>query len=153
MNDLKNSLLAGVEAAKNAAVNKNEIKEVINSIDDLLKEIYGGKVGFGIFNFTLPKKKDNGSNPFSGVLNFNILNTSFESYEGLGIANSKGGKAVPVAKFSLAEEGYPCKINYDNNDVYCYTKEELISELSSLLKHVRTGKAILDIINEVEGDD
>lgn len=59
MNDFKKFLLAGVDAAKTAVANKQEIYDVINEVDKQLSEIYDSKVHFGIWNLTrtiTPKK-------------------------------------------------------------------------------------------------
>lgn len=144
MSDFKSSLMAGVAAAEKALSAQNEIYSVINDVDAQLKEVYEGKVSFGLGSFYKEVKIKNPVQAFSiGLSRFNE-----ERYPGLAIFDSEGNNGDKIADWSMAETGYPCKISYDGTDVYCRNKEELIKGLLDLLKDVRTGKAILIKINE-----
>lgn len=135
MNDFKKHLLAGVAAAKTAEANKEEIYDVINEVDRQLSEIYESKVHFGICdNIT--------KNPLIA------LSLGKKRYQGLAISDHKNENAIHLADWYMSENGYPCKITIDGRESFCNDKEELENEISSLLSHVKTGKAILKTLEE-----
>ncbi|EPC9413431.1 hypothetical protein ACR3SC_002607 [Klebsiella variicola] len=147
MNDFKKYLLAGVDAAKTAAVNKKEIYDVINEVDKQLSEIYDSKVHFGVWKLTRPIKPK-GNTLLGGALN--AFNFDREEYQSLSISDHETKNPIPLADWYMSENGYPCKITIDGREAFCSDKEELENEIASLLSHVRTGKAILKKLEEFE---
>lgn len=147
MADFKKSLLAGVDAAKIAKANREEILSVIAEVNKQLNEVYESKLNFGIYNLLRsiePKTK-------------NILNTAFshlslerEAYQALAVADPSGKNPAPLADWQFSENGYPCKIIRGGLSSYCNNKEELEAEISSLLSEVRTGKTILEKVSDYE---
>ncbi|WP_394521460.1 hypothetical protein C1N60_04980 [Pantoea sp. SGAir0184] len=148
MNDFKKHLLAGVDAAKTAAANRQEIYDVINEVDRQLSEVYDSKVHFGIWNLTRTIKPKNTNNIFGSALS--ALSLDREDYKGLSICDHESKNPIPIADWYMSENGYPCKITIDGRESYCSDKEDLENEISSLLSHVRTGKAILKKLEEFE---
>lgn len=146
MSDFKSSLMAGVAAAEKAISAQNEIFSLISDVDAQLKEIYEGKVRFGLGDFY---KENKAINPVQ-ALSLGLARLTEERYPGLAIWNSDNSDGVKIADWSMAETGYPCKISYDGVNVYCRNKDELVKGLVDLLKDVRTGKAILKKIEEYD---
>ncbi|QFH49015.1 hypothetical protein [Leclercia adecarboxylata] len=145
MSDFKKYLLAGVDAARTAAANKQEIYDIINEVDKQLIEIYDSKVHFGIWNLTRPIKPKN-NNILGGALS--TFSLEREEYQGLVISNYENKNPIPLAEWFMSENGYPCKIIMDGIESFCSDKDDLENEISSLLSHVRTGKAILKKLEE-----
>jgi hypothetical protein len=139
MANFKNSLSVGVEAAKVAAENKREIDELIQDVNRQVEEAYDGKVHFGVWNLTKRvRRNDAAANIFMDVLNF--VNVE---YKGLCITNYDNKEPISLVEWKVSENGYPCIIKYDDREAYCYDKDDLISEFSTLLSDIKTGKAIL----------
>lgn len=145
MSDFKKYLLVGVDAARTAAANKQEIHDVINEVDKQLSEVYDSKVHFGIWNLTRTLKPKN-NNIFGGALS--ALSLEREEYQSLAISNYENKNPTPLADWFMSESGYPCKIIMDGIESFCSDKDDLENEISSLLSHVRTGKAILKKLEE-----
>lgn len=139
MADFKKSFSAGVAAAVAAAENKKEIMEVISEVDRQLSETYDGKVHFGAWNLTKKaRKKGSLAHSFADVLNFEVV-----EYQGLCITNYNDKEPIELVEWKISENGYPCVLKYDEREAYCSNREDLVEELSTLLSHVQTGKAIL----------
>lgn len=145
VNDFKKFLLAGVDAAKTAASNKQEIYDVINEVDKQLGEIYESKVHFGIWDLTRTIKPKN-NNIIGAALG--QLSLERESYQGLTISDHENKNPIPLADWYMSENGYPCKITIDGRESFCSDKKDLENEIANLLSHVRTGKAILKKLEE-----
>ncbi|HAT8000571.1 TPA: hypothetical protein GF082_13895 [Citrobacter braakii] len=139
MADFRQSFSAGVAAAVVAAENKKEIKDLISEVSKQLEESYEGKVHFGIWNLSKKlRKKGVVTNVFVDAFNFELV-----EYQGLCITNYDNKEPIELVEWKINENGYPCIIIYDDREAYCYNKEDLVAELSTLLSDVKTGKAIL----------
>lgn len=145
MSDFKKYLLAGIDAAKTAAANKEEIYAVINEVNRQLSEIYDSKVHFGIWSFTRPKGMKTRSTIGSALALFGVEQ---EDYESLAISNHENKNPTPLADWFMSENGYPCKIIMDGVESFCSDKDDLEIEISNLLSNIRTGKAILNKLEE-----
>ncbi|WP_145517587.1 hypothetical protein [Yersinia mollaretii] len=139
MADFRQSFSAAVAAAVVAAENKKEIKDLINEVNKQLEEAYDGKVHFGIWNLSKKsRKKGSVTNIFLDALNLEVV-----EYQGLCITNYDSKEPIELVEWKINENGYPCIIIYNDREAYCYNKEDLVAELSTLLSDVKTGKAIL----------
>lgn len=145
MSDFRAALQAGMSVAKTAVFNKNEINSVIAEIEEQIIEFSHNKATFGLGTFNR-KRSESPMDAFVSVLTPHPV----ETYEALAVWNSEGKSPIQLAEMSISENGYPCKITYDGNDVYCNNKEELIFELSALLSSGKTGKAILEKMEEYD---
>lgn len=143
MADFRKSFTVGVAAAVVAAENRKEINDLIREVNKQLQETYDNKVYFGVWSLTKrTRKKGAVTNVFVDAFNFDIV-----EYDGLCIANHEEKDPVTLAEWKVSENGYPCIIKYDDREAYCYNKEDLVTELSTLLSDVKTGKAILKHLN------
>ncbi|PHM69187.1 hypothetical protein [Xenorhabdus sp. KJ12.1] len=139
MADFRQSFSTGVAAAQAAAANKKEINDLIMEVNKQLKETYDGKVHFGVWNLSKKlRKKGTVTNVFVDAFNLDVV-----EYQGLCITNSDNKEPIALVEWKISENGYPCIIKYDDRDAYCYNKEDLVTEFSTLLSDVKTGKAIL----------
>lgn len=144
MADFKISFSAGVAAAVLATENKNEIYSLISDVDKQLADAYDGKVHFGIWTFKKKKrKKDAVANIFMDALNYDTV-----EFDALSVANYDSKEPISLVEFKVTENGYPCILKYEDREAYCYDKEDFVTELSTLLSDVKTGKAILKQIND-----
>ncbi|WP_241574767.1 hypothetical protein [Rosenbergiella nectarea] len=140
MADFKNSFKAGVESALVADNNKKEIQDLIEEVNSQITESYEGKVHFGVWNLTRTSK--NRKNIFSSITD--PLSIDITSYKALCISDYNNKSPIELAEWKVDENGYPCMVKHDDRESYCFNKEELISEISSLLSSVKTGNAILE---------
>jgi len=145
MKNYKESLLAGVQAAKNAERQRQEIDSVIESINEQIKEFSSDKAGFGVVAFYRREESSAPESLFPTVAEmFNKYKTV--SYLGLGILNHEGKKGIEIATWSKSDSGYPCTITFGGEKYFCSEKAELENVLNYLLKEVKTGEAILEQI-------
>lgn len=112
--------MAGVDAAKTAASNKQEIYDVINEVDKQLGEIYESKVHFGIWDLTRTIKPK--TNNIIGTA-LSQLSLERESYQGLTISDHENKNPIPLADWYMSENGYPCKITIDGRESFCSDKK------------------------------
>lgn len=142
MADFKKSFSVGVNAAVVASENKKEINEIIHEVNKQLGEVYEGKVHFSVWDFTKTLRRDGKNNVFTNPFSFETV-----KYQGLCITNYDNKEPIELVEWKVTETGYPCIIKYDDREAYCYDKDDLVTELSSLLSDVKTGKAILKQID------
>ncbi|EPA3164450.1 hypothetical protein ACQ26G_001561 [Yersinia enterocolitica] len=138
MKDYKESLMAGIKAAKEAAKNKEEIKMVLKGVADQVEAISENKATFGLGKFT---KKTKNVNAFGVIID--LMNTPIEKYEALAIWDRDGKDGIEIAEWSEDEFGYPCMVKFSGQKLFCSDKAELENSLAELLKGVKTGEAIL----------
>lgn len=146
MKDYKESLLAGIAAAKKAEDNRNEVKEVLDDLDRQIRNISGDKAGFGIATFF----KEDDSHLSVGVLL--TQGRKREQYKGLAIFDYNQRNGIEIAEWIQNDSGYPCTIRYRGQKLFCSNKNELENALASLLRDVKTGEAILEQINRFDQD-
>ncbi|EOZ9311062.1 MULTISPECIES: hypothetical protein [Enterobacter cloacae complex] len=149
MADFRKSLSVGVAAAVAAAENKKEIQDLINEVNSQIEETYEGKVHFGVWTLkkSTPKKQTKG-NIFFGALNFDFL-----EYDALCITNHEDKEPIDLVEWKVGDAGYPCILKYEEREAYCYNREDLITELSTLLSDVKTGEAILKQLNKFNKEE
>ncbi|MDE9569832.1 hypothetical protein [Xenorhabdus bovienii] len=139
MTDFRKSFSVGVAAATVAAENKKEINDLIKAVNKQLEETYDGKVHFSVRSLSKRVHKESAvANVFLDAFNF-----GFVEYQGLCITNYDNKEPIELAEWKVSENGYPCIIKYNDREAYCYNKDDLVVELSTLLSDVKTGKAIL----------
>lgn len=142
MKDFKDSLLAGIAAARKAEDNKNEIRSVFSSLDEQIKDISDNKARFG--RVRLYRKNDNAiAQAFITMAQQMSMANKREEYTALSIFDGEGKNGIEIAEWSEDDSGYPCSIRYNGEKVFCSGKQELEYALSNLLMEVKTGEAIL----------
>ncbi|MFH3515906.1 hypothetical protein ABK948_09070 [Citrobacter sp. 70972423] len=135
MSDFKKSFLAGLDSAKKANKNINEIKEVIDSMSNQLSDLTNNKATLGIATFY-----EDATNP---LVRFTA---NAKKYKGLAIFDGEGKGGVEIAEWTQHESGYPCTISSESGRYYCSNKEELEDAITDLFSQTRTGKIILSKI-------
>ncbi|EPJ8279411.1 TPA: hypothetical protein N2N62_002585 [Citrobacter freundii] len=149
MKDFKDSLLAGIAAAKKAEDNRNEIRSVFSSVDEQIKDISDNKASFG--RTRLYRRNDNAvAQAFITMAQQMSMASKREEYTALCIFDSEGKNGIEIAEWSEDDSGYPCSIRYSGEKVFCSGKQELEYALSNLLMEVKTGEAILIQINNYD---
>lgn len=145
MNNFHKSILSGIRAAETAASVKKEVNEIINLIAKQVEGVSAGKATFGIGEF----HKSSISQIVIGAQKVTEANNFFigsGTYRALGIFDKNNGKGIELARWSDTNNGYPCKISFNDTDTFCYNRQELESALDELLSQVHTGEAILSKI-------
>lgn len=149
--DFKNSLVVGLEAAKKARSNKDEIFSVINDLSDSIKEVTQGRVSLKV---TSERRLSHDYGGFASVaaMAFTTLKNinPYVEYEALSLITQRDEAEVTekVAEWKMNEsDGYPCVISYNKRDVSCKNKDMLIKALSDLMSDASTGDVILRMIN------
>lgn len=144
--DFKKSLNDGLEAAKIARKNKQEIFNVIKELSATIEEFSGGLVSLAI---TKEQKTNKNSNPFlSGIATAMSINP-FINYSALSLIlqTDKINRKEIIAEWRINEsDGYPCVISYNGDDISCRTKETLEKALSGLISNASTGERLLQLI-------
>lgn len=143
MTDIKKSLLAGIESAKSAYNNINEINTILTSTSELIKEISNGKATFGIGTFYEKNENDTPLGASIALMASTYGHETRKKYKGLAIFDAAGNAGEEIAVWTQHENGYPCSITYNSYVLFCKNKDELENALAELLKQVKTGKAIL----------
>lgn len=149
MKDYKDSLLAGIAAAKKAEDNRKEISSILANLNAQIKEISDGKATFGRATFQR-RLENKAAQAFVSLAQQLTLGRNTEEYEGLGIFNSEGKNGIEIAEWSEDDSGYPCSIRYSGEKTFCSNKQELENALSILLREVKAGEAIIEQINRYD---
>lgn len=144
MRDFKGSLLVGINAAKVAENNREEIDSVLKNINDQIYDYSSNKATFGVRRFSREEVQAT-KNIFPTVADL-FNNKKYVWYEGLAISDCNGGDPIEIAKWSKSDGGYPCTISFGGEKFVCGKKAELENALSNLLQEVKTGEAILEKI-------
>lgn len=144
MKDFKESLLVGINAAKFAESNREEIKAVLKNINDQICDFSSNKATFGIKPFSREEVQSTKS-VFPTVADL-FHNKKYVWYRGLAISDCNGNDPIEIAKWSESDGGYPCTITFGGEKFVCGKKAELENALSTLLQEVKTGEAILEKI-------
>lgn len=147
--DFKNSLNAGLLAAKKARSNKREIFDVIDQLSDTIKDFSLGKVSLKVtteVSFSTEGKVGLGLLPGA---------TRRREYEALSLVRKEGQYVEKriIAEWRLDDsDGYPCVITYNNEDIRCATKDTLAKALNGLMSDAQTGEALLELMEMKEGN-
>ncbi|HCW0178844.1 TPA: hypothetical protein OW286_002184 [Citrobacter freundii] len=144
--DFKKSLNDGLEAAKIARKNKQEILSVVEELSATIEDFSGGLVTLAI---TKEQKVNKSSNPFLGGIASAMNINPFINYNALSLIlqTDKLNRKEIIAEWRINEsDGYPCVISYNGDDISCRTKETLEKALSSLISNASTGERLLQLV-------
>ncbi|MCF3429132.1 hypothetical protein [Escherichia coli] len=145
--DFKNSLAVGLEAAKKARSNKEEIFSVISDLNDSVKELSQGRV---FLKVTSEKKLAPNQTALTAVVSSFTNINPYIDYEALSFVTKREQTEVKenIAVWKINEsDGYPCVISYNKRDVSCKDKETLIKALNDLMSDASTGEILLRLMN------
>ena len=148
--DFKNSLAVGLEAAKKARANKEEIFSVISDLNDSVKELSQGRV---FLKVTSEKKLAPNQTALTAVVSSFTNINPYIDYEALSFVTKREQTEVKenIAVWKINEsDGYPCVISYNKRDVSCKDKETLIKALNDLMSDASTGEILLRLMNTEE---
>jgi len=147
--NFRDSLNAGLVAAKQARNNKDEIKSVLADLNDEINEFSNSSVSLKVTSET--RLADN-HNTFAtaGLL---ASRTPFIQYYALTLVQNKKSNSLKrvIADWHQHEaDGYPCTISYNKQQITCRSKEPLIKALNDLMAYALTGEYLLELM---ETDD
>ncbi|MDM3295907.1 hypothetical protein [Citrobacter sp. Cc139] len=151
--DFKKYLSSGLEAAKVARKNKNEIQGVISDLSDVIKEHSGGLVTLIISNEQRMSKNVNsfGIGAAAAAAAAGLGLSPYIDYKALSLVLTKDKviKREQIAEWRMNEsDGYPCVISYNGRDINCGSKEMLEKALGGLISNASTGERLLQLIAE-----
>lgn len=153
--DFKKYLSSGLEAAKTARKNKDEIQGVISDLSDVIKEHSGGLVTLIISNEQRVSKSVNsfgvGAVAAAAAAAAGLGFSPYIDYKALSLVLTKGKvvKREQIAEWRMNEsDGYPCVISYNGRDINCGSKEMLEKALGGLISNASTGERLLQLIAE-----
>ncbi|HCI4641866.1 TPA: hypothetical protein NO902_004178 [Klebsiella variicola subsp. variicola] len=144
MKDYKESILSGIAAAKQAAINKMEISSVLEALSNQVQEISQSKASFGIGDFQKEPINLIERATMSVAEMMMASQGKKATYEALAIFNHKGRNGIEVAQWEKGANGYPCIIKYNGSKFVCSNKSELENSLAELIKEIKVGEAILE---------
>ncbi|MGS7250327.1 hypothetical protein ACQ7NP_04250 [Pseudomonas anuradhapurensis] len=141
MADFIGSFKKGIEAANLALANKAEIDSVIKLLSDQLFEATDGK---------LRVKIEQKTEPFE---TFSVSPKDFfnrKTYLAISAFNPSAENPVSeeLARWKIAESGYPCKVVLSDQEIYCQDKKALENALAHLLTTPAAGKALQQVMNQ-----
>lgn len=142
MRDFKDSLLAGIAAARVAENNRSEINSVLDNLNRQVNEISQNKAIFARGRF-VRRQESNAAQAFVNLAQQLTMNHASKTYEGLGIYDSEGKNGIVIAEWTEDDSGYPCIVSCGGEKLVCSNKTELENALSYVLREVKTGEAIL----------
>ncbi|PHN78366.1 hypothetical protein [Pseudomonas syringae] len=141
MVDFIKSFQKGIEAAISAENNKNEIDAVFDSLNHQLGQVSGGKLKVAIV-FK--------SNPFVDFLAAASNSPAKGSYWAIVASNPLAESFSPkeLANWKSDQNGYPCVISTDSEEIYCEDKLALEKALGHILALPDVGKKLHALMNQ-----
>jgi len=145
--DFKNSLTAGLQAARKARDNKEEILGVIKDLGDSIADYSEGRVSLEI---TSERKLATNQTVLTAAASAFTGVNPYIDYKALSLITRKDQAKVKeiIAEWRLNEsDGYPCVISYGKEDVNCRNKDMLVKALNELMSNASTGEVLLKLMN------
>lgn len=139
MADFSLSFKKGIEAARIAENNRQEIRSVLKAVNDALSLETEGKVALRI-QVIRPK---------TGNIVIDFLQNPLPSRTILEAHNPQalGGPVWELCEWSEDPNGYPCKIQRDRTEFVCEDKEALESALQNLLEDPGVGRRLYNLMH------
>ncbi|EAY1188575.1 hypothetical protein DRW71_06105 [Salmonella enterica subsp. diarizonae] len=150
MMDFKKSLTNGLEAAKKARKNKEEIQGVIDEVSEAINDYSNGLISL-VVTKEQRVAQNIGSLVGGAAAAFGL--SPWVQYKTLSLLLKKDQlqKKEKIAEWRIDEsDGYPCVISYNGDDISCGTKEMLEKALGNLMANASTGERLLKLITEGE---
>jgi hypothetical protein len=135
MFDFNDALQRGLDAAKRAQANRDEIRGVFTQLNEALHSMSRGKVEIAIV-------------PIEDTLNelarLAIFMDTSKSEQVLAVRVVGQGAFRPkrIARWSQGDAGYPCTIMWEERHTSCDSADSLRSELAELVSSPSVGEAI-----------
>ncbi|HHT4840288.1 hypothetical protein MUW95_18125 [Klebsiella aerogenes] len=149
--DFKQSMAAGILAAKKARESKAEIKSVIKDLNKELRAVSGGVVELKI---TDEKKLSPKYNALTAGLSSLTGVDPYIDYQAISINKiSNPSERKILAEWKVdPSDGYPCVISYKNKNITCKNMATLIEALNGLMADAQTGEKLLELLPSEGGE-
>lgn len=136
------SFSKGIRAAQKAEENKDEIDSVFNMLNEQLQAESAGRLEIKVTFKT---------NPF---LEFFAVASSAPkaaaNYWAITASNPLAENSQPaeIAKWKFDQNGYPCQVITENEEIYCEDKAALESALQTLLASQAVGDKLYKVMTQ-----
>lgn len=135
MVDFSDAFYRGLDAARQARSNRDEVKEIFRQLNEGLSKASEGNAEIAIVEFQESR------GPIAALANI------FEApakYQAIVVRHAKHEDfgSREVARWKQDQNGYPCFIITPERQASCDSGEALVSELSTLFATPRVGEAI-----------
>lgn len=139
MANFLDSFNKGLELADQANANRLEIESVFEQLSSQLSEASQGKLKIEILTKSEPIDVSS------------LVPTDFfkrRTYLAIVASNPLADRYQDeeLARWKIAESGYPCKVVMPDGEIYCEDKKGLESALGRLLATPRAGKALQKVM-------
>tara|TARA_R110001583_G_scaffold9243_3_gene43926 strand:- start:868 stop:1341 length:474 start_codon:yes stop_codon:yes gene_type:complete len=151
MADFRKSFSAGINAAKVAEKNRDEIQTVFDEVNKQLEEVAGGTLSIDRKRYYV----NNAIQDLAAIANFKQR----EVYEAVIAFNPKasGSAEKELANWKMSNDGYPCRIYIGSNHISCEDKKALEGAIQELLRDTAVGEKLYQLMSlpilPVEPDD
>jgi len=131
----------GIQAADQARANKEEIYSVIDELSTQLAGASDGKLKIEVVEKTevLNRFAMTANDLFSRKTYFAIVATN---------PLSASPRPEELARWRVAETGYPCHVILPDTEIYCEDKKALEKALSRLIATPAAGKILQSVMNQ-----
>ena len=138
--DFKEFLRRGLDAAKQAQENRDEIRDVLIELNNALHSMSGGAAEIAIVpvSSTIPT--------LSRLVAF-LDKSQEEQVLAVRSTSRQDFLARKVARWKQGESGYPCSIIWGDRHASCDDVESLKAELAELVSSPVVGEAIFAVMN------
>ncbi|MET4676207.1 MULTISPECIES: hypothetical protein [unclassified Luteibacter] len=159
MTDFASAFKSGQEAAAKAQAARHSIDALILKVSEDLARVTDGRLNISVQSFD----PDNSVARWLGIASSTALQASigtsigaaaprsaFEKGKYLAASNPKSGgnKYTRLAKWTQADEGFPCTLGFGQSELNCYDIESLATAFSDMLSNATIGEKLLTVINE-----
>lgn len=147
MVDFKKSFNAGLNAAKIAENNRNEVQSVFDEVNEQLQEVAGGALYIDRAEYYV----NNTIQDLASIANFKAR----EVYHAVIATNPKVPSSTEkqLGKWKMSNDGYPCRIYIGSNHIVCEDKKALENAMQELLSDTSVGEKLYYLINLEIPDD
>jgi len=141
MTDFIKSFEKGLDAAKTAEQNRNEMKSVFEELNQQLDRSTDGKLYIERRQFF----KNSTFQDLPRLVHFQER----EKYTAVAATNKKIAdyKDVELAIWKEDRNGYPCQIIYGDEDIFCEDKTALENGIKNLLRDPSVGDKLYKVMN------
>lgn len=139
--NFESSFKKGLEAAEAASKVNTEIDSVFKELNDQILSASDGRI-----SIELQRKRDNMA-ALTSLLTDGFQDAAKLKTYIIAINEAAGSKEEQLAQFERASAGYPCRLNYEDQGIYCNDKIALEKQLSAMLANVNIGKQLTRLLN------
>lgn len=137
MVDFSDPFRRGLDAARQAVANRNEVQGIFAQFNGALHEMSGGKAEIAL----VPLEET--LSAFAKLAA--ALDPSTKKQQVLAVRHLKHKAFQPkvIARWSQSESGYPCTVIWGERHAACDGAESLANELAALFSSPKVGEAIM----------